>query len=93
MPDSPCDPKKLNRAARDHAEREPAFAAGLRQLTLGYGCEVTALDVWNACGGARKAAEAIGQSNEVQAIIRKLIGSERPDGFVRQVLGREVGLT
>lgn len=96
--DSHCDPKTLTRAARDHAEREPAFAVGaalasLRWLTLGYGYEVTALDVWNAYGAARTAAEALGQINEVQAIIRKLIGSDRPDGFVRQVLGREVGLT
>ena len=96
--DSPCDPKTLSRAARDHAEREPTFAVGaalasLRWLTLGYGYEVTALDVWNAYRAARKAAEALGQVNEIQAIIHKLIGSERPNGFVRQVLGREVGLT
>jgi len=96
--DSPCDPKTLARAARDHAEREPAFAVGaalasLRWLTLGYGYEITALDVWNAYRAARKAAEALGQVNEIQAIIRKLISSERPDDFVRQVLGREVGLT
>lgn len=70
-----------------------AALASLRWLTLGYGHEVTALDVWNAYGAARKAAEALGQIDEVQTIIRKLIGPDRPDGFVRQVLGREVGLT
>lgn len=96
--DSPCDPKTLARAARDHAEGEPAFAVGaalasLRWLTLGHGYEVTALDVWNAYGAARKAAEALGQMNEIQAIIQELVGAERHDGFVRQVLGRELGLT
>lgn len=95
---SPCDPKTLARAARDHAEREPAFAVGaalasLRWLTLGYGYEVTALDVWTAYHCARKAAEALGQADEIHAIIHKLIGSEGTDGFVRQVLGRELGLT
>ncbi|MDB6106284.1 MAG: hypothetical protein JWO52_6283 [Gammaproteobacteria bacterium] len=96
--DSPCDPKTLTRAARDHAEREPAFAEGagiaaLRWLSLGFGYEITALDVWSAYHAALKAAEALSRAEETKAIIRNLVAAERPDGFVRQVLGRELGLS
>jgi hypothetical protein len=96
--DSPCDPKTLTRAARDHAEREPAFAevaglAALRWLLLGFGYEITALDVWSAYHAALKTAEALGHAEETKAIIRNWVAAERPDGFVRQVLGRELGLS
>ncbi len=95
--DSPCDPKTLARAARDHAGREPAFAVGaalaaLHWLTLGYGYEITALDVWSAYHAAVKAAENLGQVGEVQTIIHDLIATSGPDTFVHQVLGRELGL-
>jgi hypothetical protein len=96
--DSPCDPKTLTRAARDHAEREPAFAEGaslaaLRWLLLGFGYEITALDVWSAYHTAIETAEALGHAEETKAIIRNRVEAERPDGFVRQVLGRELGLS
>ena len=95
--DSPCDPKTLARAARDHCERDPAFAVGaavaaLRWLTLGYGYEIAALDVWTAYHAARKAAEILGQVTEIRMIIRELLATARPDSFVRQVLGRELEL-
>ncbi|MDA2931106.1 hypothetical protein MYX84_14365 [Acidobacteria bacterium AH-259-O06] len=46
----PCDPKTLNRAARDHVANHAEFArevalASLRWLCEGFGYEITALDV------------------------------------------------
>jgi hypothetical protein len=96
--DSPCDPKTLTRAARDHAEREPAFAEGagfaaLRWLLLGFDYEITALDVWSAYHAALEAAKAFGHAEETKAIIRNWVAAERPEGFIQQVLGRELGLS
>ena len=59
---SPCDPRTLNRAARDYQEKEPHFALGvamasLQWLTLGYGYEITASDVHSAYAYAVQAAE------------------------------------
>lgn len=47
---TPCDPKTLTRAARDFAEKNPAFAveaglAALRWLVQGYGYDITSTDV------------------------------------------------
>jgi hypothetical protein len=96
--DSPCDPKTLTRAARDHAEREPVFAEGaglaaLHWLSLGFGYEITALDIWSAYHAALEAAKALGHAEETKAVIRNWVAAERPDGFVRQVLSRELGLS
>jgi hypothetical protein len=65
----------------------------VRWLLLGFGYEITALDVWSAYHAAFKAAEALGRAEETKAIIRNWVAAERPDGFVRQVLGRELGLS
>jgi hypothetical protein len=94
--DSPCDPKTLARAARDYAEREPAFAAGaglaaLRWITRGYGYEIAAFDVSSAYHSTLTAAERLGQVEEIKTVIRKLIAAECADGFVRRVLGHELG--
>ncbi len=96
--ESPCDPKTLTRAARDHAERDPAFAEGaglaaLHWLARGQGYEITALDVLSAYHATVKAAEALGRPNETKVTIRKLVAAETPNGFVRQVLGRELGFS
>jgi len=96
--DSPCDPKTLTRAARDHAEREPAFAesaglAALRWLLLGFGYEITALDIWSAYHAALEAAKALGHAEETKAIVRNWVAAEPPEGFIQQVLGRELGLS
>ncbi|MBI5836186.1 MAG: hypothetical protein HZB25_02965 [Candidatus Eisenbacteria bacterium] len=50
---TPCDPKTLTRAARDHAKQHPDFAIGagllaLHSLVQGYGYEITGADVWAA---------------------------------------------
>jgi len=96
--DSPCDPKTLARAARDYAEREPAFAEGaglaaLHWLVRGHGYEITSLDVWSAYHSTLRAAELCGNLEETKALIRNLVSAESTGGFVRQVLGRELGLS
>jgi len=69
--------------------RAGAPVAALRSVTLGYGCEIAALDVWTAYHAARKAAELLGQVTEIRIVIRARLAMARPDSFVRQVLGRE----
>lgn len=95
---SPCDPKTLNRAARDHVESHPAFAlevalASLRWLTEGVGYEITSADVHAAHEFATRAAEALGNQEETRARVRRIVAEERSrDGLVQRVLGRRLGL-
>jgi hypothetical protein len=95
--ESPCDPKTLARAARDFAEREPAFAHGagfaaLNWLTRGHGYEITSIDVWGAYYSTLKAAEHLGTLSDTKKSIRQLVSQEAAGGFVRQILGRELEL-
>ena len=62
---TPCDPKTLARAARDHA-REGAGVRGSRRVSLaldwlvqGYGYEITSADVWAAYAPAKEAADRL----------------------------------
>jgi hypothetical protein len=92
---TPCDPKTLTRAARDLADRQPAFAtqAGLLALywlVQGYGYEITGADVWAAWSSTMKAAEKSGTAGEVRERIKKMVGDAGPGGFVSQVLGRDL---
>ena len=92
---SPCDPKTLNRAARDHVGRDPEFAlevalASLRWLNDGHGYEVTGADVRAAYDLATRAAEALGRQTETRAWALRMVGERK--GFVRQVLGRSLEL-
>lgn len=95
---TPCDPRTLTRAARDLAERQPAFATqagllALHWLAHGYGYEITAADVWAAYSSTMKAAEKSGTTGEVRARLEKMVRDAGPGGgFVAQVLGRELGL-
>jgi len=94
---TPCDPKTLTRAARDHADEQPAFAVGagllaLHWLVQGYGYEITGADVWAAFSSTMKAAEKAGATPETQARVRELVAGEAPGGFVSNILGRELGL-
>lgn len=94
---TPCDPKTLARAARDFADKQPAFAVGagllsLHWLLLGYGYEITGADVFDAYRATMAAAERHGSSAEVKARIRAMVAAERAGGFVSKVLGRELGL-
>jgi hypothetical protein len=91
---SPCEPKTLNRAARDHLEDNPQFAlqvalASIRWLTEGHGYEVTGADVLSAFCSATQAAETLGRSKEVREEIARRLKSDRsPGAIVRHVLER-----
>jgi len=94
---TPCDPKTLARAARDFAEKQPAFAMGAGLLSLhwlvqGYGYEITGADVWAAYDATLAAAERQGRGAEVRERVRKVVAAEEAGGFVRRVLRRELGL-
>ncbi len=93
---TPCDPKTLTRAARDHRDKEPAFALGcamaaLRWLSAGWGYEVTSADVVEAYDRAMDAAKRLNNTDDVNDQIRQLVESNEsaPMKFVRQsLLGR-----
>lgn len=92
---SPCDPRTLTRAARDFSTRDPRFAveAGLLAvgwLIEGYGYEVTSADVWAAYDATVAAAKQLDEGEGVLLRIRDLVGDSR-DGFVAQILGRNLG--
>lgn len=94
---TPCDPKTLTRAARDFAEKQPAFAVGaglaaLYWLVQGYGYEITGADVWAAYSCTLKAAENSGAATETREKVKALVASEPPGGLVARVLERELGL-
>ena len=93
---SPCDPKTLNRAARDFSETNPAFAvrvalSSLRWIAEGYGYEITGLDVHQAFSLALQAAKYLGTEEETLHNVRAIINSERlPGNFVSRVLSVNV---
>jgi len=95
---TPCSPQTLTRAARDFEEKRPEFAvaagmAALYWLVLGYGYEITALDVLNAYSHTMKAAENAGCTDEIQQRITNLVGKEASgERFVTKVLKRQLGL-
>ena len=92
---SPCDPKTLARAARDHVASQPAFALEAGCLALGwmargFGYEITSADVWLAYSSATKAGAALGLGAETRERIRGL--AAQGPSFVADVLGPELGL-
>ena len=93
---TPCDPRTLTRAARDYAEKNPAFAVGsgllaLYWLVAGYGYDITGADVWAAYRSTIAAAERHGSSAEVKERIRALVASEATaDRFVSKMLASEL---
>jgi hypothetical protein len=95
---TPCDPKTLTRAARDHMEERPSFAlaAGLlalHWLVQGNGYEITSADVWAAWSSTMKAAERVGKAAESRESIRRMAASAHAGtGFVARVLARDLGL-
>ena len=58
----------------------------------GYGYEITGADVWEAYRATLAAAERQGCGAEVKERVCKVIAAETAGGFVRKVLGRELGL-
>ncbi len=80
---SPCDPKTLNRAARDHLKTQPDFAmqcalASLHWMSMGHGYELTGLDVLEAHRFAIEAAAATQQTQQAHATIEKMLATDRP---------------
>jgi hypothetical protein len=88
---SPCSPQTLTRAARDFAAKRPDFAieagvAALHWLALGYGYEVTSMDVREAYAHAMTAAENAGCVDETRKRIRDVIGEGAAAEFVTRSL-------
>ena len=81
---SPTDPRTLTRAARDYAEKQPAFAlaaglAALRWISLGHGYEITGADVLDAYSAVTQAAPNAGVPAQlVNEQIRDMITSTPP---------------
>ena len=90
---SPCDPKTLNRAARDHLKTQPDFAmqcalVSLHWMSMGHGYELTGLDVQEAYRMANEAAAAAQQTQQVRESIEQLLAPERPMAvWMRRSLG------
>ena len=90
---SPCEPKTLNRAARDFLEKDPKFALGvamasLHWLSQGWGYEITGFDVHSAYGYAMKAAEKLGLEQQVRMDIKKIVDHDTSPGmFLKDVFG------
>jgi len=95
---SPCEPKTLNRAARDHLDKNPKFALGvaiasLHWLVEGWGYEITGSDIYSAYDYAMKAAENLGIADQVKADIVKIVNADKTPGlFVKDMLGRHLDL-
>lgn len=90
---SPCDPKTLTRAARDHLVKQPGFAmqaalAALHWMSLGHGYELTGLDVHEAHRLAIEAARTTQQLEQAQATIEQVLAPDRStSSWMRRSLG------
>ena len=90
---SPCDPKTLNRAARDYLDKDPRFALGvamasLHWLSQGWGYEITGLDVHSAFQYATKAAQKLGLEEQIRRDIKKMVAEDTSPGmFMKDILG------
>jgi hypothetical protein len=96
---SPCDPKTLTRAARDHLAKEPAFAmqaalAALHWMSMGHGYELNGLDAHEVHRLALDGAKACHQTDQAQATIEETLGPDRPiSAWLRQALGLPIAAT
>ncbi|MEZ5663171.1 MAG: hypothetical protein R3E94_06520 [Burkholderiaceae bacterium] len=80
---SPCDPKTLNRAARDHLKTQPDFAmqcalASLHWMSMGHGYELTGMDVQDAYRIAIEAAATAQNTEHAQATTQQILTPDRP---------------
>lgn len=94
---SPTDPRTLTRAARDYAEKQPAFAlaaglAALRWISLGHGYEITGTDVLDAYSAVTQAAvNAVVPTQQVNEQIRDMIASTQPgNSLMKTILARHL---
>jgi tetratricopeptide (TPR) repeat protein len=92
---SPCEPKTLTRAARDHLGTEPAFAgeaalAALHWMSLGHGYELTVADVQEAYRYAMEAAQSVRQADQIRMRLERVFAG---DGPTAKWMRRAIGLT
>jgi len=94
---SPCDPKTLTRAARDHLTKQPDFAmqaalAALHWMSMGHGYELTGFDVHEAHRLAIEAGRNAHLSAQAQAAIEQVLAADRPrSAWLRGALGLASG--
>ena len=92
---SPTDPRTLNRAARDYAEKQPDFALGaglasLHWISQGYGYEITGSDVMAAYTALLQAATQAGVTiEEIDALITQMCANAPEGAFLRTTLARQ----
>jgi hypothetical protein len=94
---SPTDPRTLTRAARDYAEKQPAFAlaaglAALRWISLGHGYDITGADVLDAYSAVTQAAvNAAVPTQQVNDQIGDMIASTQPgNSLMKTILARHL---
>lgn len=97
---TPCDPRTLNRAAKEHLDHDPQFArdiarASLKWLIGGHGVEITAADVYAAYDlakqGIARCGEAGGGTHQLKQEIRRLCAAPTESaGWVRELLNYEL---
>jgi hypothetical protein len=90
---SPCDPKTLTRAARDHLSSQPAFAteaalAALHWISIGHGHDLTAMNAREAYRFALDAAQNTDHNLPIESRVRQMLSEDRPmTPWLRQALG------
>lgn len=90
---SPCDPKTLSRAARDHLASHAAFAgevalAALHWISMGHGYDLTSLDAREAYRLALDAAQSIDHSRQVEERLAQMLSEQRPmSSWLQKALG------
>ncbi|MEQ1916781.1 MAG: hypothetical protein ABL856_08665, partial [Gallionella sp.] len=94
---SPADPRTLIRAARDYADKQPAFAlaaglTALRWIAAGHGYEITGTDVLEAYQSVMQAAHgACIEEQQIKAQIRNLLGVQAINCvFLQKVLAHHL---
>ncbi|MGB3069377.1 MAG: hypothetical protein WBC18_12555 [Ottowia sp.] len=94
---SPTDPRTLTRAARDYAEKQPAFAlaaglAALRWISVGHGYDITGADVLDAYSAVMQAAvNAAVPTQQVNEQIRDMIARTQPgNSLMNTILARHL---
>ncbi len=91
---SPCDPRTLTRASRDHVTKDPDFALevgllALHWLAQGAGYEVTSEDVMDAYRHTLRAGISGARVAEVHALVQGVIDGAGPmAAFVAEQVGR-----
>ena len=96
---SPTDPRTLIRAAKDFVTDRPDFAlasgmSALRWISLGYGYEITGMDVLDAYTAVMAAASGAGvDEQQVKEQIRYMTSGPQPSNlFVKKILDNHLSI-